>query len=120
MVNSVLNGGKLGLAVHVGMGALTASPPAGMITGARALAGHLKRRPASAPPPAYNQRPSQVGQARPMTVSKALDQGSLAQNGQSGVGHERPSTAGHSVPNGGTACVTAQQSGHPLQRPSAP
>jgi hypothetical protein len=76
VVNSVLNGGKLGLAVHVGTGALTASPPAGMITGARALAGHLKRQPASAPPPAHNQRPSQVGQARPMTVSKALDQGS--------------------------------------------
>jgi hypothetical protein len=61
VVNSVLIGGTLGLAVQAGTGALAASAPVGVITGTGALAGHLARQrttwraarqPASAPPPA--------------------------------------------------------------------
>jgi hypothetical protein len=62
IVNSILIGGILGLAVQAaGRGALATSAPIGVITGAGALAGHLARQratwrtarqPASAPPPA--------------------------------------------------------------------
>jgi hypothetical protein len=73
VVNSVLNGGTLGLAVRAGTGALTASPPAGVTTGAGALAGHLARQqatwrvagqPASAPP-ADSNGPARWAQAPP-------------------------------------------------------
>ena len=44
MVNSVLIGGALGLAVQAGAGTLAASAAAGVITGAGALAAHLVRQ----------------------------------------------------------------------------
>jgi len=43
VVNSVLIGGTLGLAVQAGTGTLAASAPVGVITGA-ALAGHFARQ----------------------------------------------------------------------------
>jgi len=61
VVNSVLIGGTLGLAVQAGTGALAGVGVGGVITGAGALAGYLARQratwraarqPASAPPPA--------------------------------------------------------------------
>jgi hypothetical protein len=60
VVNSVLIGGTLGLAVQAGTGALAAPARVGVITGAGAPAGHLARQRAtwraarqlaSAPPP---------------------------------------------------------------------
>ena len=47
VVNSVLIGGTFGLAVQAGTGALAASAPVGVITGATALAGHFARQRAT-------------------------------------------------------------------------
>ena len=44
VVDSVLIGGTIGLAVQAGTGALTASASVGVITGAVALAGHFARQ----------------------------------------------------------------------------
>ena len=44
VVDSVLVGGTIGLAVQAGTGALAVSAPAGVITGAVALAGHFARQ----------------------------------------------------------------------------
>ena len=44
MVDSVLIGGTIGLAVQAGTGALAASASVGVITGAVSLAGHFARQ----------------------------------------------------------------------------
>ena len=44
VVNSVLIGGTIGLAVQAGTGTLAASASVGVITGAAALAGHFARQ----------------------------------------------------------------------------
>jgi hypothetical protein len=69
VVNSILIGGILGLAVEAGAGALAGDGAGGVNTGAVVLAGHLARQratwraarqPASAPPPTGCQRPGRV------------------------------------------------------------
>ena len=47
VVNSVLIGGTVGLAVQAGTGTLAASASVGVITGAAALAGHFARQRAT-------------------------------------------------------------------------